>query len=301
MSAFLRELRSPGVLLSALFLALLMLLAVFASLVAPFDPVAQSPQRLAMPSAEHLLGTDQFGRDVLSRLIYGSRIDLVVAFGAAALAATLGVTIGLIGGSSRGIVNLLSMRSIEVILAFPPIVFALMVVTMIGPGVLTLIVTMGILFAPAFARIVYGEVLTLRNLEYVQASTVIGTPKARVLFRVILPGVIAPVLVQMSLTLAAALLLSSGLSYLGLGVVPPDPSWGGMIAEGQALMTRSPMLLFIAGGIVVATVLSFSVLADALERSLDPRRRRSKKDKAVAFARTETIQTRRVSTRRWLP
>lgn len=294
MSAFLRELRSPGVLLAALFLGLLILLAALAPLVAPFDPIAQSAQRLAAPSGEHLLGTDQFGRDVLSRLLFGSRIDLVVAFGAAALAAVLGVTIGLIGGSSRGIVNLLSMRSIEVILAFPPIVFALMIVTMIGPGVLTLIVTMGILFAPAFARIVYGEVLTLRNLEYVQASTVIGTRRSRVLLRVILPGVMAPVLVQMSLTLAAALLLSSGLSYLGLGVVPPDPSWGGMIAEGQALMTRTPTLLFVAGGIVVATVLAFSVLADALERSLDPRRRRSKRDKPVPFARTEAIQTSRV-------
>ncbi|WP_309066008.1 ABC transporter permease [Microbacterium sp.] len=295
MSAFLRELRSPGVLIAALFLAVLVLLAVLAPLVAPFDPTAQSPERLASPSGMHVLGTDQFGRDVFSRLIHGARIDLLVSFGAAALAAALGVTIGLIGGSSRGIVNLLSMRSIEVVLAFPPIVFALMIVTMVGPGALTLIVTMGILFAPAFARIVYGEVLTLKNLEYVQASTVIGTPRPRILSRVILPGVMAPVLVQLSLTLAASLLLSSGLSFLGLGVVPPAPSWGGMIAEGQALMTRSPLLLFVAGGIVVATVLAFSVLADALERSLDPRRRRSRRDRPVAFARTEPIQTARVT------
>lgn len=298
MSAFLRELRSPGVFLAALFLLVLIVMALFASLVSPYDPVAQSGDRLSIPSGTHLLGTDQFGRDVLSRLIHGARIDLVVAFGASALAALIGITIGLIGGSSKGIVNLISMRSVEVILAFPPVVFALMIVTMVGPGVGTLIVTMGVLFAPAFARIVYGEVLTLKNLEYVQASTVIGTSRARILTRVILPGVMAPVLVQLSLTLAASLLLSSGLSYLGLGVVPPDPSWGGMIAEGQALMTRTPLLLFIAGGIVVATVLAFSVLADALERSLDPRRRRSRRDKPVAFARTEAIQTARVSPRR---
>lgn len=298
MSAFLRELRSPGVFLAALFLVVLIVMAIFASVVSPYDPVAQSGERLGLPSGAHLLGTDQFGRDVLSRLIHGSRIDLVVAFGASALAALIGVTIGLIGGSSKGIVNLLSMRSVEVILAFPPVVFALMIVTMVGPGVGTLIVTMGVLFAPAFARIVYGEVLTLKNLEYVQASTVIGTSRARILTRVILPGVMAPVLVQLSLTLAASLLLSSGLSYLGLGVVPPDPSWGGMIAEGQALMIRTPLLLFIAGGIVVATVLAFSVLADALERSLDPRRRRSRRDKPVAFARTEAIQTARVWPRR---
>lgn len=300
MSAFLRELRSPGVFLSALFLAVLIVLAVFAPLVVPFDPIEQSGERLAGPSAAHLLGTDQFGRDVFSRLVYGSRIDLVVAFGASALAAAIGVLIGLIGGTSKGIVNMLSMRSIEVILAFPPIVFALMIVTMVGPGAGTLVVTMGVLFAPAFARIVYGEVLTLRNLEYVQASTVIGTPRPRILLRVILPGVIAPVLVQLSLTLASSLLLSSGLSYLGLGVVPPEPSWGGMIAEGQGLMARSPLLLLVAGGIVVATVLAFSVLADALERSLDPRRRRSKSIRRVS-SRTEVIQTKRVSIGRKLP
>ncbi|RLV55085.1 ABC transporter permease [Aeromicrobium phragmitis] len=275
--SLLREFRSPGTLAAAAFLGLLIVAAVLAPWVAPYDPLAQSSHRLLSPGGAHLLGTDQFGRDVFSRLVTGARVDLLVSFGAAGLAAFLGVSIGLVGGTSRGLVRMLTMRGIEVILAFPPIVFALLVVTLFGPGALTLVVTMGILFAPSFARIVYGEVLTISNLEYVQASRVIGSSRRRILGRVILPGVLPPVLVQLSLTVATAMLLSSGLSYLGLGVVPPTPSWGGMIAEGQALMMQSPLLLLFSSGVVVATVLCFSVLADALERALDPRRGRGRR------------------------
>lgn len=271
--SFLRQLRRPGPAVAAGFLVLLILVALFADVLAPYSPIAQGGERLAGPSAAHWLGTDQFGRDTLSRLIVGSRIDLLVSVGATALAAVLGVVVGLIGGSSRGVVGLLSMRGVEVILAFPPIVFALLIVTLFGQGELTLIVTMGILFAPAFARIVYGEVLTIRNLEYVQASEVIGSRRSRILFGVILPGVVPPILVQVSLTLASTMLLSAGLSFLGLGVVPPTPSWGSMIGEGQALMMTSPLLLFVSSGIIVATILAFSVLADGIERGLDPRRR----------------------------
>lgn len=272
-ASLLHQLRRPGTAAAAGFLVLLVLVAVFADILAPYNPIAQGGDRLAGPSAAHWLGTDQFGRDTLSRLIVGSRVDLLVSFGATALAALLGVVVGLIGGSSRGIIGLLSMRGVEVILAFPPIVFALLIVTLFGQGELTLILTMGILFAPAFARIVYGEVLTIRNLEYVQASEVIGSRRARILFRVILPGVVPPVLVQVSLTLASTMLLSAGLSFLGLGVIPPTPSWGSMIGEGQALMMTSPLLLFVSSGIIVATILAFSVLADGIERGLDPRRR----------------------------
>lgn len=272
--AFLRELKSPGAFLAALFLVVLVAAALLAPWLAPYSPVAHSNDRLASPGDGHLLGTDQFGRDIFSRLITGARVDLFVSFGATALAAVLGVVIGLIGGTYKGFLRMLTMRGIEVILAFPPIVFALLVVTLFGPGPVTLIVTMGVLFAPLFARVVYGEVLTINNLEYVQASQVIGSSRLRVLFLVILPGALPPVLVQLSMTVATAMLLSSGLSYLGLGVVPPTPSWGGMIAEGQDIMMTSAGLLFFSSAAVVATILSFSVLADALEKSLDPRRSR---------------------------
>lgn len=273
LASLLRQLRRPGPATAAGFLVLLVLVALFADLIAPYSSIAQSSERLAGPSAAHWLGTDQFGRDTLSRLIVGSRVDLLVSVGATAVAAVLGVVVGLVGGSSRGMVGLLSMRVVEVILAFPPIVFALLIVTLFGQGEFTMIATMGILFAPAFARVVYGEVLTIRNLEYVQASEVIGSRRSRILFRVILPGVIPPVLVQVSLTLASTMLLSAGLSFLGLGVVPPTPSWGSMIGEGQALMLTNPLLLFVSSGVIVLTILAFSVLADAIERGLDPRRR----------------------------
>lgn len=270
-----RELRSPGVAVATAFLVALAILAIFADVLAPHDPLAQTDLRLASPGGAHLLGTDQFGRDILSRLIVGGRIDLMVSFGAALLAMCIGVLLGLAGGTARSFLGGLSMRAVEVVLAFPPIVLALLVVTLFGQGEVTLVLTMGVLFAPAFARIVYGEVLTVKNLEYVQASTVIGTRRSRIVFGVILPAVMPPILVQLSLTVASAMLLSSGLSFLGLGTVPPTPSWGGMIAEGQGLMMTSPLLLLVSSGIVVATILSFSVLADALEKALDPRRRRS--------------------------
>lgn len=287
LAAFLRELKSPGNFLAALFLVLLVAGALLAPWLAPHSSVAHSNQRLISPGADHLLGTDQFGRDIFSRLITGARVDLLVSFGAAALAAVLGVVIGLIGGTTKGFPRMLAMRGIEVILAFPPIVFALLVVTLFGPGSLTLILTMGILFAPQFARVVYGEVLTISNLEYVQASRVMGSSSLRVLFLVILPGALPPVLVQLSMTVATSMLLSSGLSYLGLGVVPPTPSWGGMIAEGQAIMMTSAGLLFFSSAAVVATVLCFSVLADALEKSLDPRR--SRKRRAIRQAPKATV------------
>lgn len=292
--SFLRELRRPGPALAAGFLVLLIVVALFADLIAPYDPIAQSADRLSGPSAAHWLGTDRFGRDTFSRLIVGSRIDLLVAGGATAVATVLGVLVGLVGGASRGLVGLLSMRAVEVILAFPPIVFALLVVTLFGQSELTMIVTMGILFAPAFARVVYGEVLTIRNLEYVQASEVIGSRRSRILFRVMLPGVVPPVLVQVSLTLASTMLLSSGLSFLGLGVVPPTPSWGSMIGEGQALMLVSPLLLFVSSGMIVATILAFSVLADAIERALDPRRRNQvlRVLRGRPTPRTQAIQVR---------
>lgn len=275
-TAFIRELRSPPKFLAAAFLIFLVLAALAAPFASPYDPVENSSNRLLPPGGNHFLGTDQFGRDIFSRLIAGARVDLIVAFGSAALAAVLGVMIGLVGGTTKGIARTLTMRGIEVILAFPPIVFALLVVTLFGPGPVTLILTMGILFAPLFARVVYGEVLTISTLEYVQASRVIGSSRVRTLLKVIFPGVIPPVLVQLSMTAATAMLLSSGLSYLGLGVVPPTPSWGGMIAEGQAIMMTSPVLLFFSSGVVVATILSFSILADAFDKSLDPKRSRKR-------------------------
>lgn len=249
------------------------LLAVFAPVIAPFDPLEQGPNPYAPFGSEYLLGTDQFGRDILSRLIFGARADLLVSVGATALAAFVGISLGLAGGFLRGWVGSLFMRGTEVVLAFPPIVLALLAVALFGPGAMTLILSMGILFTPAFARIAYGQVLALRNRDFVLASRGLGARVPWLIFRVVLPNVLGPVIVQASLTLAAAMLLESGMSYLGLGVVPPTPSWGSMIAEAQNLGLENPWFLTVSCASVVLTVLAFSVLGDALDRQMDPRRR----------------------------
>jgi peptide/nickel transport system permease protein len=267
------SLPSADLLLPAGFITLLILLAVLAPWISPADPLAQTGNRLLAPGeAGHLLGTDQFGRDILSRLLHGARADLFISIGATALATVLGTVLGLVGGYFRGFFAGLTMRSIEVVLAFPPIVLALLVVTLFGPGAATLVLAMGVLFAPAFARITYGQVLSMRNREFVQASRVLGASDSRLIFRVVLPNVLGPIFVQVSLTLAAALLLESGLSYLGLGVVPPTPSWGGMVAEAQPLGTVQPSFLIITCSVLVLTVLAFSLLGDAFNKHLDPRR-----------------------------
>jgi peptide/nickel transport system permease protein len=261
-------------LLAAGFLTLLILAAVLAPLIAPADPLAQNiMQKLASPSPQHLLGTDELGRDILSRLIYGARVELVVAVGATALAMVVGSLLGLLGGFLGGWVEFVSMRAVEVVLSFPAIVVALLFVTIYGPGQLTLIVVLGMLFTPAFARLVYGQTLSVKTAEYVEAAKVFGASTPRTLFRVVLPNVATPIAVQFPITIAAAILTGSGLSYLGLGIVAPTPSWGAMIATGQKLMSNDPLLLIIPSAVIALTVLAFGLVGDGLRDRLDPRAR----------------------------
>jgi peptide/nickel transport system permease protein len=260
-------------------------IALFAPLFAPHDPIAQDVANKLRPvgTPGHPLGTDQFGRDSLSRLIYGARIEIVVALGATLFACIFGTFLGLMGGYFGRLIETVTMRLTDVILAFPPIILALLIVTIYGSGVMTLIVVMGLLFAPNFARITYGQVVGVKHAEYVEAAKAIGAPTPRILLRVVLPNIMSPIAVQMSLTLASAILLESGLSFLGLGVVPPTASWGLMVAEGQRFMASNPDLLLAPAIAVVATILSFSVLGDALRDWLDPRSRKASAPKAPAL------------------
>ena len=187
-------------------------------------------------------------------------------------AAALGTVLGLLGGYFNGLIEVVTMRLVvDVILAFPPIVLALLAVTLYGPGAWTLIIAMGVLFAPIFARITYGQVLSTKREEYVDAARTFGAPTWVVLFRTVLPNVSAPIIVQFSLTMAAAILMESGLSYLGLGVVPPTPSWGSMVAQGQRYLTTEPHVLLVPGAVIVLTILAFGILGDALRDLLDPK------------------------------
>lgn len=272
----LRQTMTPLRILAAVYVAILLATMAGAGFLAPDDPLAQDvANRLRPPGTSgHLLGTDELGRDILSRLMYGARVELLIALGATALAMVLGTLLGLLGGYFGGLVEIATMRVlVDVILAFPPIILALLVITLRGPGAATLIIAMGILFAPTFARITYGQTISVKRLEYVEAATAFGATVRTRLFRVILPNVSAPIIVQVSLTIATAILLESGLSYLGLGVVPPTPSWGSMVAQGQRYLSTSSHALLVPGLAVVLTILAFGLLGDALREWLDPKSR----------------------------
>lgn len=261
------------------FVVLLLLMAVFAPWVAPYDPLMQNIPGKLQPigTPGHFLGTDELGRDVLSRLIFGARIELLVAIGATVVATALGITLGLVGGYLGGWAETFSMRTVEVILAFPPIVLALLIVTIYGSGQWTLIAILGLLFAPAFARLTYAQTLSAKSSEYVDAARAFGAQTPTILGRVILPNVSGALIAQVPITLASAILLESGLSYLGLGITPPTPSWGSMVAAGQRFMPIDPSQLIAAGLVVTLTVLAFGLIGDGARDWLDPRSRRKER------------------------
>lgn len=269
-----RQAITPLRAIMALYLVVMLIVMVLAPVIAPYDPIAQNVALRLQPmfSEGHLLGTDELGRDILSRIMYGAQIELFIALGATLLATVLGTLLGLLGAYFSGLTEFVTMRLIvDVVLAFPPIILALLAVTLYGPGSVTLIIAMGVLFAPIFARITYGQVLSVKREEYVDAAKTFGAPTPVILFRTVLPNVSAPIIVQFSLTMAAAILLESGLSYLGLGVVPPTPSWGSMVAQGQRYLTTDPHALLVPGAVVVITILAFGILGDALRDLLDPK------------------------------
>lgn len=269
-----RQAITPLRIVMVVYLIVIIVLMAFAPVLAPYDPIAQNVALRLQPmfSPGHLLGTDELGRDILSRIMFGAQVELFIALGATVLAAALGTMLGLLGAYFNGLTEVVTMRLIvDVILAFPPIVLALLAVTLYGPGPVTLIIAMGVLFAPIFARITYGQVLSTKREEYVDAARTFGAPTVVILFRTVLANVSAPIIVQFSLTMAAAILMESGLSYLGLGVVPPTPSWGSMVAQGQRYLTTDPHVLLVPGAVIVLTILAFGVLGDALRDLLDPK------------------------------
>ena len=262
-----RRLVLPAALVSAL---------VITALLAPVLPLTNPVQmevaaRLAPPSAAHILGQDEYGRDVLSRIVWGARVSLSVAFLAALIAGVLGTVLGLLGGYFRGLVELVTIRPAEAILCFPPILLALLVVTLLGPGAVTLVLALSFLYAPAFARVAYAETLTVRGLDFVTAQEALGARASRILARTMLPNVAPPLIVQFSLTVASAMVLESGLSFLGLGVVPPDPSWGLMIRGARGTMEQAPWLLLWPCIALTGVVLVLNMLCDRLRDVIDPR------------------------------
>ncbi|UCH26399.1 MAG: ABC transporter permease [Trueperaceae bacterium] len=251
--------------------------AVFAPLIVPQDPNRQDLfARLQPPNAEHLLGTDNFGRDQLSRLIYGARISLTVGVVAVLIAAALGSLLGLVAGYFGGLVDNLLMRLIDVLMAFPTLLLAIVFLAMLGErvgGLLNIMIAVGIASTPHFARLVRGQVLSIKQLDYVEAARALGGSAGRLMTRHILVNSLSPIIIYATLRIATVILTEASLSFLGLGVPPPTPTWGGMVAEGTKLLQRAPWLSLIPGVAIMMTVLAFNLFGDGLRDALDPRLR----------------------------
>jgi peptide/nickel transport system permease protein len=248
---------------------------ILAAIAAPLfplpSPVAMDvAHRLAGSSSAHWLGQDEFGRDVLARLLFGARISLSVAYSSAALACVGGIVLGLVGGFQGKLAEILAVRSVDIVLCFPPLLLALLVVTLLGPGATTLIPVLTVVYLPGFVRVVYAGVLQVRQHEYVEAMRVLGASGPRIMLHTILPNIVGPILVQFSLAAASGVVLESGLSFLGLGVVPPAPSWGLMIGAARATMTQAPLLLLWPCLALTLMILSMNALCDALRDAVDP-------------------------------
>jgi peptide/nickel transport system permease protein len=252
--------------------AVVLLMAILAPLITDHLPVTMDiANRLKPPSADHLLGQDEYGRDIFARLLYGARVSIAVALFSALAAGVLGITLGIIGGYFGGLAELATVRLADIILSVPPILLALLIVTILGPGIETLGLVLTILYTPGYARVAYGETLSVRSREFVEAARALGSPPWRILMFTIFPNILGPLIVQFSLTVASAVLIESGLSFLGLGVVPPDPSWGLMIRSARAYMVYTPMPLLWPCLALTATVLAVNALCDALRDFYDPR------------------------------
>ncbi|CAN1496234.1 oligopeptide transporter ATP-binding component [Rhabdaerophilaceae bacterium] len=270
--------RSKGFLLPAGFILAIVLIALLVPWLGLPNPVRQDmANRLAGAMPGSPLGRDEFGRDVFSRLLWGARTSLLVAFSAALISGAVGTLLGLLGGWFRGLGEILTVRLADVILCFPPILLALLVVTLLGPGVATIIIMLSILYTPGFVRVAYAEVLSARGQDYVEAVRALGASHARIIGLTILPNIAGPVLVQFSLTVAAAIVVESGLSFLGLGVVPPTPSWGLMIRGARTTMEQAPLLLLWPCLALTLTILIINLFCDALRDAFDPRTNPSNK------------------------
>ncbi|MCL0056553.1 ABC transporter permease [Dehalococcoidia bacterium] len=249
---------------AAIILALV-LIAVLAPFIAPHDPVEQNlGNRLLSPSIEHPLGTDNLGRCILSRLIHGTSVSLQIGVMVVGIAAFVGVTLGLIAGYRGGLTDELIMRIVDILLAFPGIILALAIAGILGPSLYNVMLALAVIGWTSYARVVRGSVLSVKEKEFVEAAQALGAGEARIMFRHILPNVMAPVIVMATLGMAHVILAAAALSFLGLGAQPPTPEWGSMLNDGRAFMRTAPHLTIFPGLAIMVTVLAFNFLGDAL-------------------------------------
>ncbi|HEX6309079.1 MAG TPA: oligopeptide ABC transporter permease [Longimicrobiales bacterium] len=257
-------------------IVLLYLVALLAPLIAPYDPIAQSDIATTghlPPGGEHLLGTDRFGRDVLSRIIYGSRISLAIGFVATAISITIGTLFGAIAGFYSGRLDTIIMRFTDMVLAFPRLVLLIMIVALFNASIAVIIIVLGLTQWPGTTRIVRGDVLSLREREFIHAAHALGMSRARIMMRHLIPNVLAPVIVTATLGIGNTIVMEAGLSFLGLGVSPPTPTWGSMVSEGRDVLLNAWWVATFPGLTIVLVVLAFNLVGDGLRDALDPRLR----------------------------
>lgn len=272
--ALTRLFKNPSGMIGLSLILLVVLAAIFAPLLAPYDPIElNTPDRLQGPSTSHLAGTDQYGRDTLSRIIYGGRTSLAVAFTSILLATLVGGLLGLLAGYYRGWVDIIIMRLTDILLSFPVILLAIALLAFMGSGFNSLVIAIAVVYTGPFTRVARAAVLSLREELFIEASRASGSSDARTLFLTLLPNALAPLIIEITLRLAYAILIEAGLSFLGLGTPPPAPSWGQMIAENRRFLALSPWATIAPGLAIMVIVLGFNLLGDGLRDALDPRLR----------------------------
>ena len=269
-----RMARSPNLIVGVVVLVVVVGAALFARFLAPYNPIDQSfADQLRPPSAAHLFGTDEFGRDIFSRVVYGARIALTVGVISDGIALTVGVVFGVLAGYFGGWLDSGVMRTVDVMLAFPYLLLAMIVVAILGPNLNNAMIAIGIVYTPQFARLVRSAVLAIRGQEFVEAAEALGAGSIRVLARHVVPNVLSPIIVMGTLTVGFTIVETAGLSFLGLGASPPTPEWGSMLATGRSYMLTAPWIATFPGLAILVTVIGFNLVGDGLRDLLDPRLR----------------------------
>jgi len=274
--------QSRGALIGIIILVLLVLVAIFAPFIAPYDPAATFKEYFLLPPSwtaggnpQFFLGTDPVGRDMLSRLIYGSRFSLLIGVIVVSLSVVGGVALGLLAGYFRGWVDVVIMRIMDLILAFPPLLLALVMVTVLGPGLINAMFAIALTLQPYFARLVRAAVMAEKNREYVTSARLAGAGHFRLMLITILPNCLAPLIVQATLSFSDAILNAAALGFLGLGAQPPTPEWGTMLANAREFIQRAPWVVTFPGLCILVTVLAINLVGDGLRDALDPKLKRS--------------------------
>lgn len=275
-ASFLKKLaRNKAAIAGAIVVLIFVILAIFAPLLAPHDPThIDMSKKLQTPTSEHWLGTDDKGRDILSRLLFGARISLTVGILSTLLGAIVGIVMGIVAGYYGKWVDSLIMRICDVLLAFPGILLALAIVSILGPSTTNVIIAVAFFAIPTFARIVRGSTLSVKKLEYVDAIRAMGSSDTRIIFKHILPNITSPIIVQATLYIASAIITASALSFLGLGTQPPTPEWGTMLAQGRTYIAQAPHLTLFPGLVILLVVIGFNLFGDGLRDALDPKTKR---------------------------